>query len=246
MTVTDDPRLGAVAPAPGFMDGRILVVDPEPATLAAVDAALRGEGLTVEATGDGRAALALGPSGGFDLVVFDLLAPGFGGLEGCRRLRCDSDVPLFIVSARASEADRVLGLEAGADDYLAKPFSMAELVSRVRAILRRRRLDLRPRRELLVVGDLEIDLAAHRVRLDGRSVDLTPTEFRLLLFLATDPGRAFSACEILRHLWHSEFVGDHGACKAHISNLRHKVEDDPARPRRVVTVRGVGYALATG
>src|SRR4051812_11427045 len=228
------------------MDGRVLVVDGEPTTRRAVDLALRGEGLLVEATGDGEAALVLGTTGRFDLVLCDLLAPGLGGLEGCRRLRRGSDVPLFIVTARASEADRVLGLEAGADDYLAKPFSMAELISRVRAILRRRRLDLRPRRDVLRVGELEVDLTAHRVLLEGRHVDLTPTEFRLLVFLARDPGRAFTACEILRELWRSDYVGDHGACKAHISNLRHKLEADPSCPRWVVTVRGVGYTLAAG
>jgi two-component system response regulator RegX3 len=205
--------------------------------------ALRGEGLAVEASEDGATVLEQARSGRFALLVLDIVLPGLGGLEGCRRIRDASDVPIVIVTARNSEADRVLGLEAGADDYVCEPFSIAELISRVRAILRRRQLDLQPRRTTRRIGDLAIDFASYEVTLGGRPVSLTPSEFRLLAFLSEDPGRAFSPREILSHLWRSRYVGDDGACKAHISNLRHKIEADPAHPTRVVTVRGVGYAL---
>jgi DNA-binding response OmpR family regulator len=205
-------------------------------------AALREEGFAVAACEAGRPIVEAARAGDYALVILDPAFPGAGGLDGCRRVRDDSDVPIVIVTARDSEADRVLGLEAGADDYIGEPFSLPELVSRVRAILRRRRLDLQPR---LVrrVGDLVFDFASHEVTRGGEPLPLTPSEFRLLAYLSSDPGRAFSRREILRHVWRSEYVGDDGACKAHISNLRHKLEADPAHPSHVVTVRGVGYAL---
>jgi DNA-binding response OmpR family regulator len=234
---------GSLPAAPGWMTGRVLVVEPDPAVRAALADALGREGLAVDGLADGRAALEQATSGRYELVILDIAVPGLCGLEGCRRIRFESDVPLLIVSARDSEADLVLGLEAGADDYVGKPFSLAELISRVRALLRRRQLDLRPSPLVRRVGDLEIDFAHHRVVLSGGAVSLTPTEFRLLAFLAQEPGRAFTPHQILRHLWRSEFVGHAGACKAHISNLRQKIERDRSQPQRIVTVRGAGYAL---
>jgi two-component system response regulator RegX3 len=228
-------------PALGWMTGNVLVARSR-AGCPLADA-LRGEGLTVEASDDGATVLEHARSGRFALLVVDIVFPGLGGLEGCRRIRDESDVPIVIVTARNSEADRVLGLEAGADDYVCEPFSIAELISRVRAILRRRQLDLQPRRPGRRVGELVIDFATYDVTLGGEPVCLTPSEFRLLAFLSEEPGRAFSPHEILSHLWRSRYVGEYGACKAHISNLRHKIEADPGHPSRVVTVRGVGYAL---
>jgi two-component system response regulator RegX3 len=206
--------------------------------------ALREEGFAVDVCDAGTPVVETARAGEYALLILDPAFPGAGGLEGCRRVRGESDVPIVIVTARDSEADRVLGLEAGADDYVGEPFSLPELVSRVRAILRRRRLDLEPR---LVrrVGDLELDFASHQASRDGRPLPLTPSEFRLLAYLSSEPGRAFSRRDILRHLWRSDYVGDDGACKAHISNLRQKLEADPAHPSHVVTVRGVGYALRT-
>jgi DNA-binding response OmpR family regulator len=206
-------------------------------------AALRDEGLVVETSRDGTTVREAACSGRFALLILDILFPGAGGLEGCRRIRDESDVPIVIVTTRASEADRVLGLEAGADDYVGDPFSLAEVICRVRAILRRRQLDQRPERPVRQIGELTIDFASHAVTLAGEALNLTPTEFRLLALLSEEPGRPYSPREILGHVWRSRYVGDEGACKAHVSNLRHKLEADPAHPKRVVTVRGVGYAL---
>jgi DNA-binding response OmpR family regulator len=236
----DEPPAAA---APGWMTGRVLIAEHDPETRDGLLAALRREGLSADGTADGHVALDEVRNGRYELLILDILVPGLGGLEGCRRIRYESDVPLLIVTAHDSEADRVLGLEAGADDYIGKPFSLAELLSRVRALLRRRQLDLGPARSVLRVGDLEIDLARHRVRLDGTPVRVTPTEFRLLAFLAQTPGRPVSAQTILRHLWQTDYVGEAGACKAHISNLRQKIERDRAEPQRIVTVPGAGYTL---
>jgi DNA-binding response OmpR family regulator len=205
--------------------------------------ALRDEGLVVETCQDGTAVVEAASSGRFALVILDILFPGAGGLEGCRRIRDTSDVPIVIVTTRASEADRVLGLEAGADDYVSDPFSLAEVISRVRAILRRRQIDRAAERPVRHVGDVVIDLAAHEVIRDGETVSLTPTEFRLMALLSEEPGRPFSPREILSRVWQTRYVGAEGACKAHVSHLRQKVERDPAHPTRIVTVRGVGYTL---
>ncbi|MDQ3823214.1 MAG: response regulator transcription factor [Actinomycetota bacterium] len=226
------------------MAERILVVDDEPAIVDAVAYALSSEGFDVDSRADGETALDAALQDRFDLVILDLRLPGLSGIEVCRRLRAASEVPIVILSARDAEVDRVLGLEAGADDYVTKPFSLAELVSRVRAIFRRRDLD-RGGAEFAVrnVGGLRIDLVRHRVTVDGQEADLTPTEFRLLAFLAQEPGRVFGRRELMQHLWESTYVGDERACDVHVSKLRRKIEADPSKPRRLVTVRGVGYRL---
>jgi DNA-binding response OmpR family regulator len=221
------------------MSERILVVDDEPAITDAVAYALRGEGFEVETVGDGEAALERAlAADGFDVLVLDQMLPRLSGLEVCRRVRADSDVPILLLTANDAEVDRVLGLESGADDYVTKPFSMAELVSRVRAILRRRQLDLAHGGVRRVDG-LEVDLARHSVRVDDRSVSLTPSEFRLLTLLVSEPGRVFGRRELVRHLWDSDFTADARSCDMHISNLRRKIGSE-----RIVTVRGVGYKLA--
>jgi DNA-binding response OmpR family regulator len=225
------------------MSGRVLVADQDAPLRRQLADALDREGLAVDATEDGQLALERAGTQHYDLMILDIAVPGLGGLEGCRQIRSESDVPLLIASARDSAADRVLGLEAGADDYVGKPFALAEMLSRVRALLRRRRLDTGPARSIRRVGDVEIDLWRHRVRVAGEEVRLTPMEFRLLALLAEQPGRAFTAREILQALWDTDYVGQPNACKAHISNLRQKLEDDRARPRRIVTVPGGGYAL---
>ena len=227
------------------MTARILVVDDEPAIADAIAYALRSAGFDVDALGDGEAALEAAGTTPYDVVVLDVRLPGLSGVEVCRRLRAESDVPILMLTALDAEVDRVLGLEAGADDYVPKPFSVAELVSRVRAILRRRDLDRASvGYAIRQVGSLRLDLARHQVRIDGQTVSLTPSEFRLLSFLASEAERVFSRREIMQHLWDSEYVGDQRACDIHISNLRQKLEHDPARPGRIVTVRGVGYKLA--
>lgn len=225
------------------MSDRILVVDDEPAIVDAVSYALRSSGFEVDTFGDGESALDAARTDGYDVLVLDVRLPGLSGIEICRRLRSESDVPILILTAMDAEVDRVLGLEAGADDYVTKPFSVAELVSRVRAILRRRELDRAVGGGIRRVGSLELDVNRHEVRIDGRTLRLTPSEFRLLAFLAQEPERVYSRREIMQHLWDSTYVGDQRACDIHVSNLRSKIEETPGRPQRLVTVRGVGYKL---
>ena len=226
------------------MSARILVVDDEPAIRDAVGYALRSEGFDVTTSEDGDAALEDARSAEYDLVVLDLMLPRLSGLEVCRRLRAASDVPIIMLTARDAEIDRVLGLESGADDYVSKPFSMAELVSRVRALLRRRELDLRSAGGAVRrVGRLEIDPVRHHVLVAGEPVRLTPSEFKIVALLAEQPERVFSRREIMEHLWESDYVGDQRACDIHVSNLRRKVEHDASKPERIVTVRGAGYKL---
>ena len=226
------------------MSQRVLVVDDEPAIVDAVAYALAGEGYEVESRADGEAGLEAGLRGSFDVVLLDVMLPKLSGTEVCRRLRSESDVPILMLTAKDAEVDRVLGLEIGADDYVTKPFSVAELVSRVRALLRRRELDRAGRGYAFRrVGALSLDLARHKVDVDGREVQLTPSEFRLLALLAEEPERVYSRREIMQHLWESSYVGDERACDIHVSNLRRKVERDPDEPERILTVRGVGYKL---
>ena len=222
---------------------RVLFVDDEPAIRDAVGFAFRNEGFEVETRADGESGLSAALDEDFDVVILDLMLPGLAGTEVCRRLRAESPVPIVMLTAKSAEVDRVLGLEIGADDYVAKPFSMAELIGRVRAILRRQELERTGTAAVRRVGDLELDAMRHQVSVAGEAKQLTPSEFRLLLLLAREPGRVFSRREIMEHLWESTYVGDQRACDIHVSNLRRKVEQDPANPQRVVTVRGVGYKL---
>jgi two-component system response regulator RegX3 len=224
------------------MSPRILLVDDESDILDPVSYTLEREGFEVKAVEDGATALELARGEPFDVVVLDIMLPGMSGIDVCRTLRSESDVPIVMLTARDDEVDRVLGLELGADDYVTKPFSSAELVSRIRAILRRRELDResRPGSELRISG-VHVDLARHEVDVDGREVSLTPSEFRLLLLLAEEPGRVFTRSQIMEHLWQTPYVGDTRACDAHVANLRRKIERDPVHPERVVTVREVGY-----
>lgn len=227
------------------MTERILVVDDEAAIRETVGYALRGEGYEVSDAADGEEALEVARSNGFDVLILDLMLPKLSGVEVCRRLRAESDVPILLLTAKDAEVDRVLGLEAGADDYVTKPFSMAELVSRVRAILRRRQLDRSASGPpVLRVGGLTLDLVRYGAQVDGRPVNLTRSEFKLLALLAAEPERVFSRRQIMQHLWESSYVGDQRACDIHVSNIRKKIERDPARPERLVTVRGIGYRLA--
>ena len=223
---------------------RVLVAEDEADVLASVVYGLRHEGFEVDAFLDGETALRAAESNGYDLVVLDVLMPGLSGLSVCQRVRERSIVPIIMLTARDREIDRVLGLELGADDYVTKPFSLAELASRVRSLLRRVELDRRAGAEPpLRVGTLRIDRASHRASLNGDEVRLTHTEFKLISLLATHPGRTFSRDHIMRHLWNGDYDGDQRACDVHVSNLRRKLEDDSRRPRRIVTVRDIGYRL---
>jgi len=227
------------------MTGRILVADDEQDILDAVAYALRAEGFDVDVVTDGDAALRAAQSEEFDVVVLDVLMPGLSGTEVCRRLRADSIVPIVMLTAKDAEVDRVLGLEVGADDYVTKPFSIAELVGRVHAILRRRDFERAAVGSAVrKIGGLRIDLARHRVEIDGTPVQLTPSELRLLIFLADRPEQVFSRAQIMEHLWETSYVGDARACDVHVYNLRQKIEPDPTHPARLMTVREVGYKLA--
>lgn len=221
---------------------RVLVVEDEEAIRDAVAYSLRAEGLEVETREDGSSAVEAIADSRFDVMLLDLMLPDISGIEVARRVRARSDVPILMLTARNAEADVVLGLEVGADDYVAKPFSMRELVSRVRAILRRRELDQSAGERLRRVGDLELDALRYEVTVAGRKVDLTPTEFRLLVLLARED-RPFTRRELLEAAWDTTFIPDERSCDVHISNLRRKIEDDPSEPRRLLTVRGVGYQL---
>jgi DNA-binding response OmpR family regulator len=226
------------------MTPRILLADDEPDIVAPVSYALRADGFDVDTATDGEQALEAARGGGYDLVVLDVMMPKLQGTEVCRRLRAESIVPIIMLTAKDAEVDRILGLELGADDYVTKPFSTRELASRIRAVLRRRDLE----REaaggtVLRVGGIEIDLAAHRVTVDGADVRLTPSEFKVLALLAKEPNRVFSRWQIMEHLWEAAYVGTARAADVHVSNLRRKIEEEPARPRRLVTVREAGYKL---
>jgi DNA-binding response OmpR family regulator len=222
---------------------KVLVVDDEEAIRDAVAYSLRAEGLQVECREDGSSAVDAVRDGAFDLLVLDVMLPDISGVEVARRVRATSDVPILMLTARDGETDLVLGFEAGADDYVSKPFSMPELVSRTRAILRRRELDRAGLDRLRSAGDVQVDLLRHETTVTGRRTPLTPTEFRIVELLSRDD-RAYTRREILEAAWDTTFVPDERSCDVHIANLRRKLEDDPAEPRRVLTVRGVGYRLA--
>jgi two-component system response regulator RegX3 len=222
---------------------RILLVDDDAGVRDVVAFTLRRDGYDVDEERDGESALESGRTGRYALVL-DVMLPGLSGVEVCRALRAESDVPILMLTARDAESDRVLGLEIGADDYVTKPFSSAELLSRVRAILRRRELDRATGGATVrKLGGLQIDLGRHEVLVDGERVHLTLSEFKVLSLLAEQPESVVSRRELMQHLWASEHVGDEHACEVHISNLRRKIERDPSQPERLVTVRGSGYKL---
>jgi two-component system, OmpR family, response regulator RegX3 len=226
-------------------DGRILIADDEPSVRDAVGYALVQEGFDVTLAEDGHDAdRKLGddePS--FDLLILDIMMPGRSGLDICRDVRARSPVPIILLTAKDAEVDKVVGLEVGADDYVTKPFSVRELLGRVRAQLRRRELDRSPLGQAVNIesGPVSIDLVRHVATVRGTAVNLTRSEFQLLRLLAARPGEVFPRRQIMEELWQTEFDGDERACDVHISNLRQKVERDPQRPELVVTVRGVGY-----
>ena len=223
----------------------VLIVDDEPNLVDLVQSYLEREGFTVASASDGPSAVETARRLQPDVVVLDLMLPGFDGLEVCRRLRQFSDAYVLMLTARTEEVDRVVGLEVGADDYLGKPFSPRELVARVKAMLRRPRgasahpgpTELPPPRRF---GELAIDEARHEVTLDGRLLTLTAREFALLMALAAQPGRVFSRAQLLEQVWGTEYYDDH-VVDVHLANLRHKLEPDPAHPVYVETMRGVGY-----
>ncbi|HLL68722.1 MAG TPA: response regulator transcription factor [Micromonosporaceae bacterium] len=224
------------------MEGRLLVVEDDASIREVTALALARAGFRVSTAVDGREALAVWRSADLDLVVLDVMLPGLDGLEVCREIRRSSQVPILMLTARTDTIDVVVGLECGADDYVKKPFDVVELTARVRALLRRRSAPAP--QSAIAVGALEVDPVRFLARKDGRELVLTATEFRLLLELARRPGQVFTRDVLLDRVWSYPFLGDSRLVDVAIQRLRAKVEDDPAQPRLIQTVRGVGYRLA--
>ena len=231
------------------MGPKVLVVEDEPTLLETLEYNLKRQGYDVRTAADGLLALETARRERPDLVLLDIMLPGLDGIEVCRILRRESSVPILMLTARADEVDKVVGLEMGADDYVTKPFSMRELLARVKALLRRERLlreeiqaEAGPQgAKRLSFDDLVIDQARREVERAGRPLHLKPKEYELLLFLARHRGQALSREQILEAVWGWDYVGGARTVDVHISWLREKIERDPAQPIRLVTVRGIGY-----
>ncbi len=228
---------------------KLLLIEDDPDIAEVLRVNLRDEGFHVDHAMDGELGSRCIENGSYDLVVLDLMLPGIDGLEICRRIRMRTDyTPIVIVSARSTEAHRVLGLELGADDYLSKPFSVVELAARIRALFRRiDRLSspATPSNTVTIeVGNLRLDVGAREVRSNGQPVVLTPREFDLLLFFARNPNRVFTRLELLDQVWGYGHDGYEHTVNSHINRLRSKIEPDPSNPTSIVTVWGVGYKLA--
>jgi DNA-binding response OmpR family regulator len=224
------------------MSSKILVVDDEIRIVRLVRSYLEQSGFTVVEANDGQTALIQARREKPDLVVLDLGLPGIEGLEVARTLRRERDTPIIMLTARIEDTDKIVGLELGADDYMTKPFNPRELVARVRAVLRRTS-GVAPAAEVLRAGALVLDAGGHQATLDGRVLDLTPTEFELLAVLLQHPGRAFTRLELLDRVQGDAYEGYERTVDAHVKNLRAKLGDDPRHPRYVQTVFGVGYKL---
>lgn len=230
------------------MPEKVLVVEDEPALQETLAYNLTRHGYEVDTVGDGRGALEAARAMAFDLIVLDIMLPGLDGFEVCRILRQEMSTPILMLTARDDEIDRVIGLEMGADDYLTKPFSMREFLARVKALIRRVRLDQAEpgdvngrAGELLSFGDLEIDPNRREVRLGEEVIRLKPKEYDLLLFLAKHQGQVLSRDLILERVWGWDFSGGSRTVDVHVRWLREKIEPEPSKPVRIITVRGVGY-----
>lgn len=227
---------------------QILVVDDEASIRELLTFNLKKNGYEVTAAADGREALA--KAAGMDLVLLDIMLPEVDGLEVCRRLKADpqtSGIPIIMLTAKAEEIDRVLGLELGADDYVVKPFSMRELLARVKAVLRRSTKDSQSekgREETLKIGGLRLDFSSYQAWLHDEPIALTPKEYELLKLLVTNPGRAFTRDELLERIWGYEYYGDTRTVDVHIRHLRAKLKDDENISKAIETVRGIGYRFA--
>lgn len=224
----------------------VLVVDDEKPLADLVGTYLEQDGFSVVVSGNGQDAVYQARELDPAVVVLDLGLPGIDGVEVCRQIRTFSDCYVLMLTARVDEIDRLIGLAVGADDYVVKPFSPRELVARVRAMLRRPRHLSVSYPSQITVGELRIDFAGKEVQLSDIPVQLTPTEFNVLAVLASDPNRAFSRRELINEVWGQDWVGDEHLVDVHIGHLRRKLQDDPADPRFIRTVRAVGYKMGTG
>ena len=227
---------------------RVLVVDDEPVVLEVVERYLVREGYEVTTATDGQEALDQLESHKFDLAILDVMMPKLDGFTVCARVREFSSMPIIMVTARGQDQDKIRGLDLGADDYLTKPFSVEELLARVRSVLRRSQFtasqESQNSRPIITLGDLTIDFAQHRVTMKNQELDLTPIEYRLLAYLAQNAGRVVTQDLLLEHVWGEEYVGESHLLQVNVNRLRRKLEDDPARPRYLLTKMGVGYMLA--
>jgi len=220
----------------------VLVIEDEASLVSTLSYNFRKNGFNVVTASDGYEGLQAARRDEPDVVVLDLMLPKMDGLEVCRRLRAGSDVPILMLTAKGEELDRVVGLEMGADDYLTKPFSMRELIARVRALIRRS-ASRAPADDVsrITAGSLELDVRGRTVKRDGVEVALKPKEFDLLFYLAKHAGQVFTREQLLEHVWGYEFFGGSRTVDVHVRWLREKLEAQPAQPRHVLTVRGVGY-----
>ncbi len=234
------------------MAEKILVVDDEISLQETLAYTLKKEGYDVETTGDGAKALDLARELKPDLIILDVMLPGMDGFEICRILRHEMSTPVLMLTARDDEIDRVVGLEVGADDYMAKPFSMRELIARVKAMLRRVRLireevnhvsetETQTKDKILEFGNLRIDMIRREITVGGEVIAFKPKEYELLTFFAQHQGQVLSREFILERVWGWDFIGDSRTVDVHVRWLREKIEQDPANPRRIITVRGAGY-----
>ncbi|MDR3068305.1 MAG: response regulator transcription factor [Cellulomonas sp.] len=226
---------------------RVLVVEDEDSYRDPLTYLLTREGYDVVEAATGPQALELFDEHGADLVLLDLMLPGLSGTEVCRRLRAEHDVPVIMLTAKDDEIDKVVGLELGADDYVTKPYSSRELLARIRAVLRRRAPASAPGPDdldVLSLGPVQMDVDRHTVRVHGALVTLPLKEFELLEMLLTNAGRVLTRTQLIDRVWGSDYVGDTKTLDVHVKRLRAKIEDDPARPRLLTTVRGLGYKLA--
>jgi two-component system, OmpR family, response regulator RegX3 len=219
---------------------RVLLVEDEESYREATSYMLRREGYEVFAAADGRTGLDEFARTGADIVLLDLMLPGLSGVEVCRQLRQTSSVPVIMVTARDSEIDKVVGLEIGADDYVTKPFSHRELVARIRAVLRRGQ-DSDPAPDVIEAGDVRMNVERHEVTLRGEPVRLALKEFELLEMFLRNPGRVLTRGQLIDRVWGSDYFGDTKTLDVHVKRLRAKIEPDPASPKYLVTVRGLGY-----
>jgi two-component system OmpR family response regulator len=228
------------------MASRVLVVEDDPNLLETLRYNLANEGYSVITSADGAEALEIARAEKPDLLVLDVMLPGLSGFEVCRILRKETTVPILMLTARTEEVDRVVGLEIGADDYMTKPFSMRELMARVRAMLRRAAMTQTQPADTegpLKIGDIEIDAARHQAYSRGSPLELTPKEFDLLAFLARNRGFVFNREQLLEKVWGYDYAGDTRTVDVHIRWLRRKIEADPSHPHHILTVRGAGYKL---
>ena len=225
------------------MSGKILLVEDEHSIADPVIYNLKQEGFSVTHVDEGPIALEIFSEESFDLIILDLMLPEISGLDICRSIRKESDVPIIMVTAKDSEADRVAGLELGADDYVTKPFSVRELMSRVRAVLRRTTTKINKNEKSIKCGNIEINLSKYEAKVNEKNIDLTPREFELLYAFCENEGNLMSREQIFDEIWGYSFIGNTKTLDVHIQRIREKIEKNPREPKKLVTVRGVGYKL---